>query len=348
MSAPINISKQLKQIKISYRIVRTYFTSLFDRDITFYASSLSFYTLFTLVPVMLIVLSISTSLASFDAFYGNVKEFIMANIVPVKSESFSLFIDSFMQNSVQLSIMGVIAIIVSSMLFFQNYEYIVNKIFKTKPRGFWQSLSIYWTLLTLTPIALIFSFYLSNELNMYLNKNDLANALKILEFFPYLIVWSLFFLIYKISANADVSNRAAGISSFAISLTWYVAKIGFITYILNKNPTYATIYGSFSTLIFFFLWIYVSWLIFIYGLKLCYTIEKVYKDTHTEEKKRIKEESILRGQDTDEEIQNEDFEGDKDSSDLYIQTQEPDEESIQDSTKTQEVHQQGERIEEDK
>jgi len=295
-----NLALKIKNIKFLYKIIRTYITSLFDRDITFYASSLSFYTLFTLVPVMLIVLSISTSLTSFDAFYGNIKSFIMNNIVPVDSEVFSTFIDSFMQNSIELSIIGVIAIIVSSMLFFQNFEYIVNKIFKTPARGFWQSLSIYWTLVTLTPIALVFSFYLSSELQGYLGTNDFAQALKALEFFPYLIIWSLFFLIYKISANVEISNRAAGISSFAISFIWYLAKIGFVMYVLNKNQTYATIYGSFSTLIFFFLWVYVSWIIFIYGLKLCYTIEKVSKESKIEDEQKVKEASTLNSQETDE------------------------------------------------
>ncbi len=292
---------KLKNIKLSYKIVRTYFTSLFDKDITFYASSLSFYTLFTLVPVMLIVLSISTSLTSFDAFYSNIKSFIMDNILPVSSDAFSNFIDSFMKNSMQLSIIGIISVIVSSMLFFQNFEYIVNKIFKTKPRGFWDSLTTYWTLVTLTPIALVFSFYLSNELQNILDANELTIALNIFELFPYLIIWSLFFLIYKISANVDISNRAAGISSFAVSLTWYLAKIGFIYYVL-QNQTYATIYGSFSTLIFFFLWIYLSWIIFIYGLKLCYTIEKVAQEAHSEAQKTKEEELVQDSQETDEDI----------------------------------------------
>lgn len=282
---------KLKNIKLSYRVIRTYFTSLFDKDITYYASSLSFYTLFTLVPVMLIVLSISTSLTSFDAFYSNIKSFIMENILPVSSDAFSSFIDSFMQNSMQLSIIGIVSVIVSSMLFFQNFEYIVNKIFKTKPRGFWESLTTYWTLVTLTPVALVFSFYLSNELQTILGANEFTKTLNVLELFPYLIIWSLFFLIYKISANVDISNRAAGISSFAVSLTWYLAKIGFISYVL-QNKTYATIYGSFSTLIFFFLWVYLSWIIFIYGLKLCYTIEKVAQEAEIEEEYEVKEELV--------------------------------------------------------
>ncbi len=293
---------KLKNIKLSYRIIRTYFTSLFDKDITFYASSLSFYTLFTLVPVMLIVLSISTSLTSFDAFYSNIKSFIMDNILPVSSDAFSNFIDSFMKNSMKLSIIGIVSVIVSSMLFFQNFEYIVNKIFKTKPRGFWDSLTTYWTLVTLTPIALVFSFYLSNELQTLLGANEFTATLNVLELFPYLIIWTLFFLIYKISANIEISNRAAGISSFAVSLTWYLAKIGFISYVL-QNKTYATIYGSFSTLIFFFLWVYLSWIIFIYGLKLCYTIEKVAQEARHEEENEHKEKSIENGQDTEDNIE---------------------------------------------
>ena len=295
---------KLKNIKLSYKVIRTYVISLFDKDITFYASSLSFYTLFTLVPVMLIVLSISTSLTSFDAFYSNIKSFIMDNILPVSSDAFSNFIDSFMKNSMQLSIIGIISVIVSSMLFFQNFEYIVNKIFKTKPRGFWESLTTYWTLVTLTPIALVFSFYLSNELQNILGANDLTIALNVFEFFPYLIIWTLFFLIYKISANVEISNRAAGISSFAVSLTWYLAKIGFIYYVL-QNQTYATIYGSFSTLIFFFLWIYLSWIIFIYGLKLCYTIEQVAQEEQSKNQDKIEEELVLDSQETDEDISKE-------------------------------------------
>lgn len=293
---------KLKNIKFSYKIIRTYFLSLFDKEITYYASSLSFYTLFTLVPVMLIVLSISTSLTSFDAFYSNIKSFIMDNILPVSSDAFSNFIDSFMQNSMQLSIIGIISVIISSMLFFQNFEYIVNKIFKTKPRGFWESLTTYWTLVTLTPIALVFSFYISNELQTILGSNELTKALNVLELLPYLIVWSLFFLIYKISANIEISNRAAGISSFAVSLTWYLAKVGFVYYVI-QNQTYATIYGSFSTLIFFFLWIYLSWIIFIYGLKLCYTIEQVSQESKTEESQKIEETPAENSENTEKKIE---------------------------------------------
>ncbi|MGD9654678.1 MAG: hypothetical protein AB7U44_05730, partial [Sulfuricurvum sp.] len=43
------------------------------------------------------------------------------------------------------------------------------------------------------------------------------------------------------------------------------------------NKSYATIYGSFSIVLFLFLWIYASWIIFVYGLKLCYLLNRFYE-----------------------------------------------------------------------
>jgi membrane protein len=161
--------------------------------------------------------------------------------------------------------------------------------------------------------------YLSNELQTFLDANEFTEALKILELLPYLIIWFLFFLIYKISANVDISNRSAGISSFAVSLTWYMAKIGFVSYVL-QNQTYATLYGSFSTLIFFFLWVYLSWIIFIYGLKLCYTIEKVAEEARAEESKQIEKSLIEDGQNTEDDIEAHDPDVQEDLDNTNIKT----------------------------
>ena len=51
-------------------------------------------------------------------------------------------------------------------------------------------------------------------------------------------------------------------------------------------------YGSFAILMFLFLWIYVSWILFIYGIKLCYIIDRVYKNKQSKDAKKISEEKI--------------------------------------------------------
>jgi len=166
-------------------------------------------------------------------------------------------------------------IVVASMLFFENYEYIVNKIFHTKRRKFWQAVTTYWTLVTFSPLAFGLSLYLSTRAATMLSEYGVSAWINVMSVFPYLIVWLVFFIIYKISPNTNVDTKAAFITSFVIAIVWTVAKNGFVYYIFY-NKTYSTVYGSFSILLFTFVWIYTSWIIFVYGLKLCYLIDRAY------------------------------------------------------------------------
>lgn len=182
-----------------------------------------------------------------------------------------------------MGVVSLVMIFISSLLFFKNFEYIANKIFHAQPRSLWESITTYWTLLTLTPIALGVSFYITGYIATLMASHSLTEGFNILPLIPYLIIWGLFFLIFQIAANARVDIRAAAVSSFIISFVFNLSKNGFIYYVF-LNKSYATMYGSFATLLFLFLWIYLSWIIFIYGLKLCYIIDKIYKNATAKEK----------------------------------------------------------------
>ncbi|MCH9741069.1 MAG: YihY family inner membrane protein [Epsilonproteobacteria bacterium] len=262
-----------KLFKEYYIFVRDFITALFDDKLSYYSASLSFYTLFSIIPLLVIVLSIFTNLPIFDSIYTNIQAMLFENLMPTHSQEILTYINGFVENSGKLGVVGVVYVLFASMMFFKNYDYIVNDIFESEQRGFWSSLSIYWTLVTLTPIMLVLSFYLSTQIQQFLDKSQLTAGIELLGMLPFIIIWGIFFLTYKISANADVSNLAAVISSFIASLAWYLAKMGFIFYVLH-NKTYLSIYGSLSILLFFFLWIYISWAIFLHGLKFCYILDR--------------------------------------------------------------------------
>ncbi len=255
---PLHVVKQL------YYFVQ----KLFNAELTYYASSLSFYTIFTITPLLLIILSLLPSLPHFKEYFETLKSFIFSTIMPIHSEALSEYINTFLLNSDKIGSFGAIMLLVSSFLFFENYEYIVAKIFMTNKRSFFRSLSTFWTLLTLTPIGLIAFFYISAKIDTYLHLNALL---------PFTIIWLLFFLIYIVSPNTKVSNLAALKSSFLSALVWNIAKTGFVYYAFYSK-TYETMYGSFSILIFFFLWIYLSWIIFLYGLKVCHMLDEEEKN----------------------------------------------------------------------
>jgi len=270
------MSTKSKILKL-YVHIKFFISTFVDKELTLFAASLSFYTIFTIIPLLLIMLTLITALPSFEEYYATITSFIFSNLMPVNSEAIMVYIDEFLKNSAKMGVMGLAMIIVASLLFFKNFEYIANKIFHAEPRTLWESVTTYWTMLTLTPIALGISFYITGYIATLMASNTLTAGFNILPIVPYLIIWALFFLIFQIGANAKINPKASALSSFIISIIFSVSKNAFIYYVF-LNKSYATMYGSFAIVMFLFLWIYVSWIIFIYGLKLCYIIDKVYKE----------------------------------------------------------------------
>lgn len=260
-----------------YRHIKFFISTFFDKELTLFAASLSFYTIFTIIPLLLIMLTLLTSLPSFAEHYESIKIFIFSNLMPVNSESIMGHIDGFLVNSAKIGVIGLAMILVASLLFFNNFEYIANKIFHAKKRTLWESVTTYWTLLTLTPIALGISFYITGYMATLVSTNEYTSGLNLLPFIPYIIIWALFFLIFQIGANTKINPKASFVSSFIISIIFSISKNAFIYYVFF-NKSYTTMYGSFAILMFLFLWIYVSWIIFIYGLKLCYLIHRIYEN----------------------------------------------------------------------
>jgi membrane protein len=197
--------------------------------------------------------------------YNELKNFIFSNMMPVNQELAVKYLDEFLNNSFNLGIIGFISILYTSIMFFYNFDSIVVKIFDTKRRDFWHSLTIYWTLVTLTPIALSLSFFISYQIQDIIEYY--TSWINLTVIIPYFIIWGLFFIIYRVVPNKDIYNTPTLISSFVASFVWYMLKSLFVYYAFYSK-SYTSVYGPFAIALFFFIWINISWLILLYGLKL--------------------------------------------------------------------------------
>jgi len=265
---------QLKRIfKNYYLFIRDFFKDLFDDRLGHYASSLSWSTLFSIIPLLVIFLSIFTKMPLFENIYDKVEKLIFSNLMPTNSKVIMEHINTYMENSDKLGYVGAFYVIFAAIMFFKNYDYIVNDIFDTPSRTLWQAVKTYTLLVIILPILMALSFFISGLIQDYLDKTTITSMIHLYSFLPYFIVWMIFYVAYQLSANLPIEVSAALISSFIASLIWYMSKSAFIFYVLH-NKTYASIYGSVSTILFFFLWIYISWAIFIHGLKFCDLLNK--------------------------------------------------------------------------
>ncbi|MBQ7135513.1 YhjD/YihY/BrkB family envelope integrity protein [Campylobacter sp.] len=252
------------------KIAKIIIKELRDKQIFHFAASLSFHTLLSIIPIIFVSLSIFTTMPNFADYYAKIKEFIYSNLLP--SQNITQYLDQFLSNSSSLGVMGVVAIFFTSLLFFNEYDYVISKISNLPQKGFWQSLSNYWTLTTLMPLGLGLSFWLSSFIQSILKSSEFTSSINFLAIFPHIIIWAIFAITYLISINKKLSFKSIAIGSFISSLAWSLSKWGFIQYSFY-NKTYASIYDSFSILLFFIIWIYISWIIFLYGIRLCWAIE---------------------------------------------------------------------------
>lgn len=267
-----------------------FFKKLKDAELAHYASSLSFHTILSLIPILLITFSIFTKMPSFQSYYEKVQAFIFNSLIPTQQDQVIGYIGEFMENTLNMGVLGLLFVLYISVMFFLDYEKIVSKIFEVPTRSFWEAIATYWTMLTLMPLGLIISLYTSSLAQDVLLKSDITSSINLFHFSSYVIIWLLFLVMYAISAKVKIHLQSALIASFVASLAWYASKSLFVYYVAY-NKTYLTIYGSFSILLFFFLWIYLSWFIYLYGLKLCFLLNEI-KNTKPQHKRKKKEETI--------------------------------------------------------
>nr|WP_238700298.1 YihY family inner membrane protein [Helicobacter jaachi] len=237
-----------------------------DRELSFYAASLSFYTIFAIVPLLLIIFSIFVNLPTFQSQIEQFRDLILTNIMPTHTDVISQYLDTFMKNSSSLGMMGLGYTLVASILFFRNYEYIAAKMFNSTPRKFFDSLVMYWTMITLFPVALAFSIYFSGEVQKTLKGT--ADLSILFDLLPYLLTWAMFFLLFKLSANKPLKLLSLVVASLLTAGVWLLTKWGFVYYVFY-NQTYKSVYGPISIFLFMMLWIYVSWFVLLYGMRFC-------------------------------------------------------------------------------
>ena len=235
--------------------------SFFNDDTTYYAASLSFFTIFSILPILALFIAIISSFSEFDIYIDIFINYILNIINPTNSNEIIDVLKNYISNSSKLGFLGIIYMLFVFIMFFKDYEYIVNKIHKTKRKSIQFSFIFYSLFLAILPIA----FTASNILISLYDNVFLQNILS------HLFAWIIFFTLFKLSVNRKIDNKAALISSFITLTVLSVTKNLFIYYVIY-NKTYTTIYGSLATLLFTFFWIYISWIIFLYGIKICHKL----------------------------------------------------------------------------
>ena len=153
-------------------------------------------------------------------------------------------------------------------------EHLFNRIYEApSKRPAHLRLAIHWSILTLGGGLLAMSLYLSGQLVEWFGNLEGSETLKpfLTHCVSLLASWILLFLVYALMPNTRVSVKAAAIGSAVSAVLWEIAKYGFQIYLSEAVPY--SVYGSLGLIPLFLFWIYLTWLLVLFGLILTYTLQ---------------------------------------------------------------------------
>ncbi|MDH4585074.1 virulence factor BrkB family protein [Pseudomonas sp. BN415] len=235
------------------------------------AAALTYTSLFAVVPMMTVTFTMLSAIPAFQGTGEQIQSFIFRNFVPSTGETLQEYLRGFTVQARHLTWVGVGLLVVTAFMMLVTIEKAFNTIWRVRqPRRGVSSFLLYWAILSLGPLLLGAGFAVSTyitSLSLLSGPDALIGAKTLLGFMPLLSSIAAFTLIYAAVPNARVPVRHALAGGVFTALLFEAAKALFGLYV-SFFPGYQLIYGAFATVPLFLLWIYLSWVIVLFGAEL--------------------------------------------------------------------------------
>ncbi|MBI3889909.1 MAG: YihY family inner membrane protein [Candidatus Wallbacteria bacterium] len=247
----------------------------FERDRCYQmASALTFSSLLAVVPVTAVTFAIFNAFGTFSSIRDSVQEFLLKQLTPTRdlSQNLNHYLTQFTANTYQVTFLSVISLFVTAVTLFLTVEYSLGHIWiERNRRSFVRNVTIFTSVLVWGPLLLGFSTYLSISLTTRAHTyvDPIIGSRLWSYLFHYATSVLMFFLGFTILPASSVQVRAALLGSAFSALMWEIAKAAFAVY-TSEAVFYSSVYGPLSTVPVFLLWVYTSWLIFLYGAEICH------------------------------------------------------------------------------
>ncbi len=231
------------------------------------AGSLSYTTVLSLVPLLVIVLSILTILPQFQGFQKEIQNFMAENLMPARmSKVVMQQITTFTERSSSLSLVGGIFLIFSSLSTMAIVDRAFDDIWQIKKRpSFRRNVAIYWAVLTLGPFVFSGALLLINYLMHSLNFKTIPLLGSLLSWLlPFVLSMLTFAALYVFVPNRKVLWKDALVGGFVAAVIFLLLSKSFSA-VFKSFSGYAILYGAFSIIPAFFLWLYVFWWGILFG-----------------------------------------------------------------------------------
>lgn len=271
---------------------------LIDSKAPVMAAALAFRTLFGMLPVLVVATILVRALNPdrFSEFLRQMVEMVVAGLgledarldisaAGDGAEKSATLEDWFVTiaeqvnniNVTAISWIGVLVLIYSALSLIVTIENSFNTIYRAPQGRPWtKRVLIYWFVLTVAPLAIGATIAVDKQFDRWLGAmHDIPLVLSTAPIlWSFAATWLLIFSIYKFVPNTQVAMKPALTGAFIAALLMEIGKRTMGAYLENA-VSLRQLYGQLGLIPLFMFWIYLMWMVLLYGLEVSSTLQEL-------------------------------------------------------------------------
>jgi membrane protein len=236
------------------------------------AGSLTYTTLLAITPLFAIAVAFLSSAPFFHEVMAKIKIFLLLNLAPEAAQTMiTVYMPQIAHNARRLTWVGLATILVVAVWLMLIIDRSLNVIWRVHAaRPYWMSVAGYVVVIAAWPILLGVSVSATTylvALSSHIEGLPEVVHAPLLRAVPVAMSALAFFILYRIIPHGHVPWRHAALGGLVAAALFETAKEIFAFYVRN-SPTYSVVYGAFAAIPVFLVWIYISWLVILFGAEL--------------------------------------------------------------------------------
>jgi len=260
------------------------------------AAALAFRTLFGLVPVLVVATILVKALRGTDAFMGIVHSLLASagldqvRIIPPAevaaphlagaSETLASWLEGLVEQAAMVDLtavgwIGLVVILYAAIGLMVTIENCFNTICRAAEGRSWiRRVPLYWFILTISPVAIGLMTYVNGRFDTWLGSLDTGPWLRVsVELaWGYATVWLWMLAVYLLVPNTYLRPRPVLIGSF-VAATLLQIGAGTMGAYLEHAFSISQLYSSLGLIPLFMFWVYLMWLVVLFGLQVAATLQ---------------------------------------------------------------------------
>jgi len=243
------------------------------------AAALTYITIFSILPLLAVAFAVFAAVGGLEqakaVLMPKLLHYVAVGSQGVVETRVNEFVDNVRGGAIGTVATAFLVLAAASLL--AAMEDAFNHIWEhPRSRSLFRRITTYWTMVTFTPVLLLAAVTLPSAVRrlaqVYAVFGTDAGELLFSGVLPLAFVWLGFALLYFFVPNARVTLRATAVGALVGGSLWWLAVYCYALY-ASVAVEYSRVYGPLAALPVFFLWIYLTWMIVLFGAEVASSVQ---------------------------------------------------------------------------